>query len=111
MNGPEHDLKLLMFPCINTMNKDQLVAVLLTKEEIYTLRVMCHDSLSYWYNLWRESIDGKNKLNSDSCLSVYKRNRLLEEKITEIMYATHPELTDAGSEEEEQEEDKVLETV
>lgn len=95
------------------MNKDQLVAVLLTKEEIYTLRTMCHDSLSYWYKLWRESIDGKNDLNSDACLSIYKRNGLLEEKITEIMYAVYPELTDAGSEEEEQEEeeDKVLETV
>lgn len=93
------------------MNKDQLVAVLLTKEEIYTLRTMCHDSLSYWYNLWRESLDGKNELNADACLSLYKRNGKLEEKITEIMYATHPELTDAGSEEQEQEEDKVLETV
>ena len=111
MNGPKHDLKLLMFPCINTMNKDQLVAVLLTKEEIYTLRTMCHDSLSYWYNIWKESVNGKNDFNSDTCLSLYKRNVLLEEKITEIMYAVHPELTDAGSEEEEQEEDKVLETV
>ena len=93
------------------MNKDQLVAVLLTKEEIYTLRTMCCDSLSYWYKLWKESIDGKNALNSDACLSIYKRNRLLEEKIIEIMYAVHPELTDASSKEEEQEEDKVLETV
>ena len=112
MNGPEHDLKLLMFPCINTMNKDQLVAVLLTKEEIYTLRSMCHDSSTYWHNLWQKAIDGTNDLNPAGCLTVIAQRRRLEEKITEIMYATHPELTDAGSEEEEeQEEDKVLETV
>ena len=93
------------------MNKDQLVAVLLTKEEIYTLRSMCHDSCMYWHNLWQKAVDGTKDLNPAGCLTVIAQRRRLEEKITEIMYATHPELTDAGSEEEEQEEDKVLETV
>jgi hypothetical protein len=97
-----------------TMERNQLVAILLTKEEIYTLRSMCHDSCTYWHHLWQKAADGTSDLDPKACLNLIGQRRKLEEKIVEIMYATHPELTDAGSEEEQEEEedcDQVLETV
>ena len=98
------------------MERNQLVAILLTKEEIYTLRSMCHDSSSYWHSLWQKAVDGENDLTPEGCLNVIAHRKKLEEKMIEIMYATHPELTDAGSEQEEEEEqeadcNEVLETV
>ena len=98
------------------MERNQLVAILLTKEEIYTLRSMCHDSSTYWHNLWQKAVAGENDLTPEGCLTVITHRNKLEKKIIEIMYATHPELTDVGSEQEEDEEqeancDEVLETV
>lgn len=98
----------------HTMERNQLVAILLTKEEIYTLRSMCHDSSTYWHNLWQKAADGTSDFDPKACLNLIAQRRKLEDKIVEIMYATHPELTDAGSEEEQEEEedcDQVLETV
>lgn len=114
INGPKHVLKLLMSFAFHTMERNQLVAILLTKEEIYTLRTMCHDSCTYWHNLWQKAVDGTNNLDPEGCLTVIAHRNKLEEKMIEIMYATHPELTDAGSEEQQEEEedcDQVLETV
>lgn len=98
----------------HTMDKDQLVAILLTKDEIYTLRSMLHDSMSYWHSHWQKAASDSNYfLSKSGCDSVIKHHRKVEDKIIEIFYAVHPEYVnqeeDVDNDSQSIKEDKVLE--
>jgi hypothetical protein len=71
------------------MNNDQqLIAVLLTKEEIYRLMTICHDSDTYWYNHWRKASDDSNYfLSKNGCEVVKRCNRKIADKIEAIYFA------------------------
>ena len=71
------------------MNNDQqLIAVLLTEEEIYRLMTMCHDSSMYWHNHWQKAVDDSNYyLSKSGCEAVKKCNKEVTDKIDAVYCA------------------------
>ena len=94
------------------MNNDQqLIAVLLTKEEIYRLMIMCHDSDMYWYNHWKKACDDPNYfLSKSGCEAVENCNKKVADKIDAIYFALKAKAEEEAAQlrEEEQEIDSSL---
>ena len=69
-------------------NNQQLIAVLLTEEEIYRLMTMCHDSSMYWHNHWQKAVADSNYfLTKSGCETVKKCNKEVADKIDAIFFA------------------------
>lgn len=85
------------------MNEDQLVAILLTKEDVYRLYSICHDSFSYWHKHRHKAFENSNYFLSQSgCEAVLNANKEVSDKIEAIYFALN-------AREEEEEEKKVQE--
>ena len=94
-------------------NNQQLIAVLLTEEEIYQLMTMCHDSSMYWHNHWQKAADDSNYfLSKTGCEAVKRCNQKVADKIDAIYFAlkakAEQEAAQLREEEEEQEIDSSL---
>ena len=85
------------------MDKNQLVALLLTKEEVWKLHSMCHDSNTYWYHHLRKAIeDSSYFLNEEGCRAVINSGKELLNKIESVYFATQD-----TEKKEDQEEEKI----
>ena len=94
------------------MNNDQqLIAVLLTEEEIYRLMTICHDSSMYWHNHWQKAVDDSNYyLSKTGCEAVKRCNKKVADKIDAIYFALKAKAEEEAAQlrEEEQEVDSSL---
>jgi len=78
----------LPFTSAQTMDDQQLIAVLLTKDEIFRLMTMCHDSSMYWHNHWQKASDDPNyHLSKLGCEAVRNCNKEVADKIESIYFA------------------------
>jgi len=69
------------------MDKNQ-VAVLLTKDELYSLWSMCGDSSSYWYNHYQRASNIEDYyLDKDAIKSMLERIEYITNKIDVIYQA------------------------
>ena len=96
------------------MNNDQqLIAVLLTEEEIYHLMTMCHDSSMYWHNHWQKAADDSNYyLSKTGCEAVKRCNKKIADKIDAIYSALKAKAEEEAAQlQEEQEIDSSLQVV
>jgi len=85
------------------MDQDKLIAVLLTKEEIFQLMIMCHDSSIYWGgHLLKASHDPNYYLSESGCKLVIENNKAIVDKVEAIYDALKSE------EKEEQDSDESL---
>jgi hypothetical protein len=85
------------------MDKNQLVALLLTKEEVWKLHSMCHDSNTYWYHHLRKAIkDSSYFLDEQGCRAVINSGQKILNKIESVYFATQD-----IEEKEDQEEEKI----
>jgi len=85
------------------MDQDKLIAVLLTKEEIFQLMIMCHDSSIYWGgHLLKASHDPNYYLSESGCKLVIENNKAVIDKVEAIYDALKSE------EKEEQDSDESL---
>jgi len=102
----------LPFTSAQTMdNNQQLIAVLLTKDEIFRLMTMCHDSSMYWHNHWQKaSDDPKYHLSKLGCEAVKSCNKEVADKIESIYFALKSKAEEEAAQlrEEEQEIDSSL---
>jgi hypothetical protein len=91
-------------------NNQQLIAVLLTEEEIYQLMTMCHDSSMYWHNHWQKAFDDPNYyLSKRGCEAVKSCNKKIADKIDAIYSALKVKAEEEAEElQEEQEIDSSL---
>jgi len=89
------------------MDKNQLVALLLTKEEVWKLHSMCHDSNTYWYHHLRKAIeDSSYFLDESGCRAVINSHKELLNKIESVYFATQD--TEKKEDQEEEEIDSSL---
>lgn len=89
------------------MDKNQLVALLLTKEEVWKLHSMCHDSNTYWYHHLRKAIeDSSYFLEESGCRAVIDSHKELLNKIESVYFATQD--TEKKEDQEEEEIDSSL---
>lgn len=85
------------------MDKNQLVALLLTKEEVWKLHSMCHDSNTYWYHHLKKAIDDSSYfLDESGCRAVINSHKELLNKIESVYFATQD-----TEKKEDQEEEKI----
>jgi len=78
------------------MDQDKLIAILLTKEEIFQLMSMCHDSSIYWGGHLLKAVHDPNYyLSEKGCKLVIENNKAVADKIDAIYHAL-------GREEKEQ---------
>jgi hypothetical protein len=85
------------------MDKNQLVTLLLTKEEIWKLHAMCHDSNTYWYHHLRKAIeDSSYFLDEQGCRAVINSGQKILNKIESVYFATQD-----TKKKEDQEEEKI----
>jgi hypothetical protein len=92
-------------------NDQQLIAVLLTEEEIYRLMSMCHDSNMYWHNHWQKAVNDSNYyLSKTGCEAVKLYNKKVADKIEAIYSALKVKAKEEAAQlrEEEQEIDSSL---
>jgi hypothetical protein len=94
-------------------NDQQLIAVLLTENEIYHLMTMCHDSSMYWHNHWQKASDDPNYfLSEHGCKAVQNCNKGVADKIEAIYSALKVKAEqEAAQLQEEQEIDSSLQVV
>ena len=86
------------------MDKNQLVALLLTKEEVWKLHSMCHDSNTYWYHHLKKAIDDSSYfLDESGCRAVINSHKELLNKIESVYFATQ----DTEKKEDQEEEEKI----
>lgn len=80
------------------MKEDQLISILLTKEELYRLWSMCHDSSMYWYNHWRKSTDDIDyHLSETGCKLMLEQIQKILAKVEAVYVSTkEQELKDAA---------------
>ena len=89
------------------MDKNQLVALLLTKEEVWKLHSMCHDSNTYWYHHLRKAIeDSSYFLEESGCRAVIDSHKEILNKIESVYFATQD--TEKKEDQEEEEIDSSL---
>jgi len=89
------------------MDKNQLVALLLTKEEVWKLHSMCHDSNTYWYHHLKKAIDDSSYfLHEEGCRAVINSHKELLNKIESVYFATQD--TEKKEDQEEEEIDSSL---
>jgi len=87
------------------MNKNELIALLLTKEEVWKLHSMCHDSNTYWYHHLRKAIeDSSYFLEESGCRAVIDSHKEILNKIESVYFATQDTEKIIIKEDQEEEE-------
>ena len=85
------------------MDKNELVALFLTKEEVWKLHSMFHDSNTYWYHHLRKAIeDSSYFLEESGCRAVIDSHKEILNKIESVYFATQD-----TEKKEDQEEEKI----
>ena len=86
-------------------NDQQLIAVLLTENEIYRLMTMCHDSSTYWHNHWQKASNDPNYfLSKCGCEAVKNCNKKVADKIDAIYSALKAKAKEEAAQRREEEQ-------